>query len=278
MTRQVDGHAMAAELQRDLAAQVSRLRRPPSLAVVLVSDDPRQHRYADLKYQAAASVGIHAIAQELAPRATTEELCRTLDDLVADADVDGVFIQLPLPAHLDPQALHDRLPPVTDVDGLSRRNRLPAGGRAVHRPAAVDAVLHVLQRHGIGLDGRRVVVVGASWDLGVPLRTALSVAGATVETVDPAAVDLPRRCRAADLVVSTVGVPHVIDGSCVKPGAAVVDAGGSITDDGPVGDVDLDAVTGLASLVAPHPGGIGPLTVACLLRSTAAAAGLWDLA
>lgn len=240
--------------------------------MVLISDDPRQRRHAALKHRAAAAVGISTVSRELASGSTAEEVGQTLDELVADTGVDGVFLQLPLPGHLDPQALHDRLPPLTDVDGLSRANRSATAGRGVHRPAAVEAVLHVLQRHGCGLEGRHAVVVGASWDLGTPLRAALSGAGAHVQTLLAGAADLPQRCRAADVLVSTVSVAGLIDGRCVKPGAVVVDAGGSITDEGPVGDIDIEAVTGLASLVVPHPGGIGPLTVACLLRNTAAAA------
>lgn len=246
--------------------------RPPCLAVVVVSDDSRQRRYAALKHQAAADVGIRTRSCELATSSSAEEVADSLDHLVVDVDVDGVFLQLPLPEHLDPEILHDRLPPAMDVDGLSRANRAPSSGHRVHRPAAVDAVLHVLHSQGVGLRGRQAVVVGASWDLGSPLRTALSAEGAHVQTVLPGAVDLRQHCRSADVLISTVGVPHLIDARCVRPGAIVVDAGGTVTAGGPVGDVDLDAMTGLASLVVPHPGGIGPLTVACLLRSATSAA------
>lgn len=272
-TERIDGGALAAQLQASLALQVSRFLRPPCLAVVLVTDDPRQQRHAALKHQAAASVGIRTVACDLPPGSDAECVRQALDGLVADPAVDGVFLQLPLPDHLDAQTLHDRLPATADVDGLGRANRAATAGGGVHRPAAVDAVLHVLAHLDVGLAGRRAVVVGTSWDLGAPLHAALSAAGASVEALSGATPDLAVRCRRADVIVTTAGIPHLIDDRCTKPGAVVVDAGGgTATAAGPVGDVDLTAVDGLASLVVPHPGGIGPLTVACLLRSTVAAA------
>jgi len=271
----MDGRGLRDEIIAGLRATLAGLGHPPvCLATVVVGEDRAARANAQAKHRAAAAAGIRWRHTPLGSATTEGELRGVVRGLVADPAVHGVFVQLPLPIGLPEDAILDEVPPAKDVDGLSAasiaRLVLDRGG---HAPCTAEAVLRLLGRYEVGLSGRRAVVVGRSARLAVPLALMLGRAGCgAVTLVDPEAPDLADVCRGADVVVAAADRPHLIGAEHLRPGAAVVDAGVTRRASGVVGDVDVERVRGVAGRVAPMPGGVGPVTVACLLEHTLAAA------
>lgn len=276
-TRRIDGKAVAAGLRRrvadDVAAFASQHGRAPSLTTILVGDDPASNVYVNNKHKACADVGIFSSDERLPADTSADYLGGLIDDLNADDAVDGILLQLPLPAGLDDDELSGRIAPAKDVDGLTALN---AGHVVQGRPGIVpctpSGVMLLLEEAGVELSGAEAVVVGRSNLVGRPVASLLLGQNATVTTCHSRTRDLAEVTRRADVLVSCVGVPGLIVGSMIKPGAVVIDVGTTRGESGLLGDVDFESVQGIAAAVTPVPGGVGPMTIACLLENTVKAA------
>jgi methylenetetrahydrofolate dehydrogenase (NADP+)/methenyltetrahydrofolate cyclohydrolase len=273
----IDGRAIAAqvreEVARDVAGWVGEGHDAPGLATVLVGDDPASAVYVGGKQKATHEVGMHGFDHRLAADAPQDEVEALLQDLNADARVSGILLQLPTPAHIDGPGLTWLIDPAKDVDGLTPVSAgLLAKGRPGLRPCTPLGVMELLDRHDVPLEGAEAVVVGRSDLVGKPLAQLLLARHATVTICHSRTRDLPEVCRRADVLVAAVGRPQMVQGDWVKEGAAVIDVGINRTDAGLVGDVDFDAAAARAGLITPVPGGVGPMTIAMLLRNTLEAA------
>jgi len=272
----VDGKALAQDIRTEIAAEVASLveagHRPPCLAVVLVGDDPASASYIKGKRRASERAGMASVERGLPADASQDDVLAVVRELNEDDGVDGILVQLPLPAGIDPDAVAWAIDPAKDVDGLHPVN---AGLLMANRPGLYactpSGILEVLDRHGVKLEGQRAVVIGRSAIVGKPVALLLLHRNATVTVCHSRTQDLPAVCREADVLVAAVGRAHMVGADWVKPGAAVIDVGVNVIDGQLVGDIDLEAVRGIASLVTPPRGGIGPMTITMLLRNTVAA-------
>jgi len=283
--RVLKGTELAAGIRQDAATRAAALRARgtvPTLALVSVGEDPASVVYLARKQKEGEAAGIAVRALHLAADAPPTDAFALLARLAADATVHGILLQMPLPAGWPATDLLLAIPPSKDVDGFHPENvgRL-AQGLPGFVPCTPRGVLALLEHHGVALAGRRVVIVGRSSIVGTPLALLLSRKGvdATVTLAHSRTTDLPAVCREADVLVAALGVPHAIGAAHVRPGAAVIDVGiHRVADPATpgktrlVGDVDADAVRGIAAALSPVPGGVGPLTVAFLLRNTVEAA------
>jgi methylenetetrahydrofolate dehydrogenase (NADP+)/methenyltetrahydrofolate cyclohydrolase len=273
----IDGKAVAARVRAVVAEGVEayavQVGRPPALATVLVGDDPASQIYIANKHRAAEQVGIASTDHRLPADTTRDDLVALLAGLAADPDVSGILLQLPLPAHLDPDEMVDLIPAGKDVDGLTA---VSAGrlvqGRPGLRPCTPQGIVELLDAYDVALEGAEAVVIGRSLLVGRPVAGLLLQRHATVTMAHSRTRDLGAVCARADVLVAAVGVPRLVQGDWVKPGAAVIDVGINRLEDGLVGDVDFDAARGRAGVITPVPGGVGPMTIACLLRNTLHAA------
>jgi methylenetetrahydrofolate dehydrogenase (NADP+)/methenyltetrahydrofolate cyclohydrolase len=270
----IDGKGVAATLRAALAERVAALPFRPGLAVVLVGDDPASAVYVRNKDRAAASVGIAARTIRLPSDTAQAALLAQVAALNADPAVDGILVQLPLPPQLDARAVIAAIDPGKDVDGLHPVN---AGRLADGDPGLVPCtplgVMKLLDAAGIGLRGARALVLGRSNLVGRPVAALLLAADATVTVAHSRTRDLPAECRLADILVAAVGRPEMVRGDWLRPGAVVIDVGINRLADGRlVGDVAFDEAVAVASAITPVPGGVGPMTIACLLENTVAAA------
>jgi methylenetetrahydrofolate dehydrogenase (NADP+)/methenyltetrahydrofolate cyclohydrolase len=276
--KRLDGKALAAQLRQSVRQQVdARIAqglRPPGLAVVLIGDNPASQVYVRHKRNACAEVGIISKAFDLPENTSQEELLTLLDQLNEDNEVDGILIQLPLPAHIETELVIERIVPHKDVDGFHPYN---VGRLTLHIPllfpCTSKAVMTLLAHTGINLIGLDAVVVGQSNIAGRPITLELLEANCTVTACHKYTRDLAEKVRNADIVVAAVGKPRLIAGDWIKPGAIVIDVGINRLDNGRlVGDVDFATASQYASWITPVPGGVGPMTVACLLENTLHAA------
>jgi methylenetetrahydrofolate dehydrogenase (NADP+)/methenyltetrahydrofolate cyclohydrolase len=272
--RIIDGKAIAADIRREVRADSDRLaasgRRRPGLAVVLVGDDPASHIYVRNKRAACEECGFVSVSHDLPHSATQTELLSLIERLNADPGIDGVLVQVPLPDHIDERAVIEAISPEKDVDGFHPYNvgRL-ALRHPLMRPCTPFGVIRLLERCGLSAKGLHAVVVGASNLVGRPMALELLLDGATVTVCHRFTQDLQRHVERADLLVVAVGKPGLIPGEWVKPGAIVVDIGINRLPDGRlVGDVQFDTARERASWITPVPGGVGPMTVAILMKNT----------
>ena len=271
--RIIDGKAAAAALRARVADGVTRLRaragRAPGLAVVLVGEDPASAVYVRAKGRATREAGIESFEHRLPADVAADELFALIDRLNADAAVDGILVQLPLPAHVDERQVITRIDPDKDVDGFHPVNagRLQIGldGFVPCTPLGCLLLLREVHEHLAGLEA---VVVGRSNIVGKPMAQLLVRESCTVTVAHSRTRDLFAHVRQADIVVAAVGVPGMIKGEWLKPGATVIDVGINRTDAGLVGDVDFASAVEVAGAITPVPGGVGPMTIACLLRNT----------
>ncbi|HEY5058448.1 MAG TPA: bifunctional 5,10-methylenetetrahydrofolate dehydrogenase/5,10-methenyltetrahydrofolate cyclohydrolase [Gaiellaceae bacterium] len=269
----IDGRALAAKVREEVAAEVAELGTL-GLATVLVGDDPASHVYINLKQKAAQAVGINARDIRLPHDTSETELLALLAELNADDGVDGLLVQLPLPPHIDEPAVIEAIDPSKDIDGIHPFN---AGRLYLGRPALVPGtplgIMRMLAEYGIETEGANAVVVGRSNIVGKPIAHLLLQGHATVTICHSRTTDLERHTLAADILVAAVGRLHLIAPEMVKPGAAVIDVGMNRTGDGLFGDVD-PAAADRAAYLTPVPGGVGPMTIAMVLKNTVRAAGL----
>jgi methylenetetrahydrofolate dehydrogenase (NADP+)/methenyltetrahydrofolate cyclohydrolase len=248
-----------------------------SLATVLVGDDAPSRKYVASKHKTAQSIGIQSVQVELPATATQTEVEDRVRQLAADKNVHGILVQMPLPSHLDTEAVLRLIPAEKDVDGLTEASM----GRLMrdvpgHVGCTPLGVLRLLQHYGIATSGKHVVVIGRSTLVGLPLSVLLARKGidATVTLAHSRTTHLEELCRSADIVVSATGIAHSITAAHIAPGATCIDVGISRTQAGIVGDFDADSVTGIAGALTPMPGGTGIMTVACLMENTINAAAM----
>jgi len=275
--RSIDGGAVAAGVRErvrvEVAALVAEGGRPPTLATVLVGEDPASQIYVRNKHKACGEAGIRSLHHELPAATTEDELLDLLVALGLDEEVDGILVQLPLPGQIDPDRVVAAIDPAKDVDGLTPTNAgLLAHGMPGLVPCTPAGVMELLRHEGVELEGAEAVVVGRSKLVGVPIARLLLGADATVTVCHSRTRDLKAVCRRADVLVAAVGVPRLLGTGAVKPGAVVIDVGMNRGEDGLCGDVDFEAVAGIAAAITPVPGGVGPMTIAMLLVNTLAAA------
>ncbi|MGB4592425.1 MAG: bifunctional methylenetetrahydrofolate dehydrogenase/methenyltetrahydrofolate cyclohydrolase FolD [Coriobacteriia bacterium] len=272
----IDGKKVAADVRARAAERVRALADKgltPGLAVVLVGDDPASQSYVNMKERDCAEVGIRSFDTRLPEDISQGDLEAVIDGFNADPAVHGILVQLPLPKHLDTEAIIARISAEKDVDGFHPVSigRLVRGLPAPHA-CTPEGVMELLRAYDIDPSGKRAVVVGRSVLVGKPMALLLIEANATVTVCHSRTRDLPDVCREADILVAAIGRPEMIDETYVKPGAVVIDVGINRVERGLVGDVAYDRVAPLASAITPVPGGVGPMTRAILMANTVAAA------
>ncbi len=271
----VNGLELAQELRGqmadEVAGHVAAGIRPPSLAVVLVGDDPASASYIKGKRRACKRVGFDSVEHKMPEDTSQEDLLALIDKLNRDAGIDGVLVQLPLPKHIDPNVVAASLDPDKDVDGVGPINcgRLLMGDEGLFACTPLG-IMEILDRNEIALEGAHAVVIGRSMIVGKPISLLLQRRNATVTMCHSRTRNLAELCRTADVLVAGVGVPKLVKADWIKPGAAVIDVGATHVDGEPVGDVDFEAVQGIAGLVTPHRRGVGPMTITMLLQNTLA--------
>jgi methylenetetrahydrofolate dehydrogenase (NADP+)/methenyltetrahydrofolate cyclohydrolase len=288
MTMLLDGKALAATMRREMAGQVTAFAaahgRPPGLAVVLVGDDPASQVYVGSKVKQTSEVGMRSVEHRLGAGASEAELLAVVDQLNADDSIDGILVQLPLPAQIDAMRVLNRIDPDKDVDGFHPVN---AGRLAVGAPGLVPCTplgaVALARLARPDLSGLHAVVIGRSNIVGKPVAQLLLAENCTVTIAHSRTRDLPALCRSADLLVAAIGRPHFVTADFVKPGAIIIDVGiNRLAGEGGkgrlVGDVDHEAVAPLACAITPVPGGVGPMTIAYLLSNTLRAATLRTVA
>jgi methylenetetrahydrofolate dehydrogenase (NADP+)/methenyltetrahydrofolate cyclohydrolase len=277
----IDGKAVAADIRAHVAEEVSRLReesgRVPGLATILVGDDPASAIYVRGKRKASADVGIADFHQQLPAQASQDEVATLIEECNRDPAISGILLQLPVPEGLDGAALTALISPDKDVDGLTpiSAGRLLKGTPGL-RPSTPLGIVELLDRYDVTLEGAEAVVVGRSDLVGKPVAQLLLQRNATVTMCHSKTRDLADVCARADVLIAAVGVTELIGPEFVKPGAAVIDVGINRTPDGLRGDVNFEPVLDRAGLLTPVPGGVGPMTIAMLLRNTLAAASLQE--
>jgi len=278
----IDGKAIAADIRAEIGADVQVLQerygRAPGLATVLVGERKDSQTYVRMKKKACAEVGIASFGRELPEDVSQESLLAVVEELNADPAVNGILVQLPLPAHIDDEAVLAAISLDKDVDGfhplnigrLSMKRREP-----LYVPCTPKGCIELLDRSSIDIAGKHAVVLGRSNIVGLPVAMLLLHRNATLTVCHSRTADLPDMVRQADILVAAVGRPEMVKGDWVKPGAAIIDVGVNAVDDADdprgyrlVGDVDFEAARQVAGHITPVPGGVGPMTIAMLLRNT----------
>ncbi len=282
----IDGKAIAKEIQEELTREVAELKEKhgvvPGLATVLVGDNPASQTYVRMKQKRCAEVGIRSVGHELPGDATQEEVEALVRELNADPTIHGILVQLPLPKHLNEEAVLNAISIEKDVDGFHPINigRLAMKGRqALFAPCTPAGIIELIDRTGIAIEGKEAVVLGRSNIVGLPVSMLLLKRNATITICHSRTHDLPAVTRRADILVAAVGRPLMVKADWVKPGAVVIDVGINRVDDPTrkrgyrlVGDVDFEEVKEVAGWITPVPGGVGPMTIAMLLKNTVTAA------
>ncbi len=270
----IDGKKIAAEVRADIKIKVDeRLalnKRAPGLAVILIGDNPASQVYVSHKRKACEEAGVYSISYDLPANTTQHELLSIIDELNNNTEIDGILVQLPLPEHIDTQLVIEQIHPDKDVDGFHPENigkltlRIPA-----LRPCTPYGVMHLLDTTGEAYKGRHAVIVGASNIVGRPMTMELLLAGATVTVCHRFTADTSALVKQADIVIAAAGKPGLVKGEWIKEGATVIDVGINRLENGKLaGDVEFEAAAERAKWITPVPGGVGPMTVAMLLRNT----------
>lgn len=273
MAEIIDGKAIAAEIREEIgrdAAELIGMGITPGLAVVLVGEDPASRVYVSMKEKACAAAGIFSDEHKLSAETSEADLLALIARLNADERIDGILVQLPLPAHIDEAKVLEAISPQKDVDGFHPYNvgRL-ATGNPLFQPCTPYGVMKLLQRAGVDLKGKDVVVVGRSNIVGKPVALMCLAEHATVTVCHSRTRDLPAKVAAADVVIAAVGVPEMVKGDWIKEGAVVIDVGvNRVGGKKLVGDVDFVAASKRAAAITPVPGGVGPMTITMLLYNT----------
>lgn len=271
--RIIDGKARAAALRQEIGALTAAMIRDhgitPGLAVVLVGDDPASQVYVRSKHKATREAGMNSFEHRLPADTSEADLLALIEKLNADNTVHGILVQLPLPDHIDEARVIEAIAMAKDVDGFTLGNvgLLATGGRAMV-PCTPLGCLMLLREERGDLSGLNALIIGRSNIVGKPMARLLLNDSATVTVAHSRTQDLQTLCRAADIVVAAVGRPRMVKDDWLKPGATVIDVGINRTDQGLVGDVDFDSAAKVAGAITPVPGGVGPMTIACLLANT----------
>jgi methylenetetrahydrofolate dehydrogenase (NADP+)/methenyltetrahydrofolate cyclohydrolase len=272
--RLIDGKTVAAALRAEVAAKVAAAGFTPGLAVILVGEDPASNVYVRTKDRAAREAGIDTQTIRLPAETAQANLLATIQSLNDDPTIDGILVQLPLPPGINPLAVIEAISPAKDVDGFHPMNvGHLADGRPILIPCTPLGVMKLLRAYNIETAGARAVVLGRSAIVGRPMARLLVAADATTTIVHSRTRDLPAECRRADILIAAVGKPEMVQADWICPGATVIDVGINRLPDGRlVGDVAFEDCAAVAGAITPVPGGVGPMTVACLLENTLTAA------
>ncbi len=275
MSNIIDGKKITQELRQQIAEQVKKMDRKPGLAVVLVGDDPASKVYVNSKERACLAAGFHSEKIVLSADITQQELSKQIKQLNQDDQIDGILVQMPLPPHLDERKAILAIDPNKDVDCFHPLNlgELLLQKKATPMEKLLAActpkgIIRLIQSTGVLLEGKKAVVVGRSHLVGKPVALLLLAENATVKICHSRTQDLAEQCKQADVLVAAVGVPKLITKEMIKPGAVVIDVGINRVDGQLVGDVDFEQVQPIAGNITPVPGGVGPMTIACLLENT----------
>jgi methylenetetrahydrofolate dehydrogenase (NADP+)/methenyltetrahydrofolate cyclohydrolase len=273
----IDGRAIAARVRAEVRAEIDRWvsagHPRPALATVLVGEDPASAIYVANKQKACTEVGIEGLAHDLPSDSSQDDVAALLHELNEDDRVAGILLQLPTPPPIDGSALTTLIDAAKDVDGLTPISTgLLTKGLPGLRPCTPAGCIELLRRHEVALEGAEAVILGRSDLVGRPVAALLLAENATVTICHSRTRDLPAVCRRADVLIAAVGRPEMVRGDWIKPGAAVIDVGINRTDAGLVGDVHFPSAQEVAGLITPVPGGVGPMTIAMLMRNTLTAA------
>ena len=286
MAKIIYGTRIASELRELIARQVAELLEQtgqrPGLATLLVGDDPASHAYVAMKHKACETAGFHSVGVKLSHEATQAQVEAEVARLAQDPAVHGILVQLPLPKHLDTEAVLNMVPISKDVDGFHPINAglLARRGCEPHFvPCTPWGCIHLLEKSGIPIAGQRAVILGRSNLVGLPMALLLQERDATITLVHSRTRDSATLIREADILVAAIGIPEMVKGSMIKPGAAVIDVGINKVEDASaprgyrlVGDVEFESAKEVAGWITPVPGGVGPMTIAVLLENTLKAA------
>lgn len=273
MSKIIDGKLIAAEMRKEIGADVQKLtavKVVPGLAVVLVGEDPASRVYVSMKEKACADTGIYSVEHKLSAETTEAELLKLIDTLNNDARIDGILVQLPLPKQINESRVLEAISPNKDVDGFHPYNvgRL-ATGNPLFQPCTPFGVMKMLEFNGVELAGKHVVVVGRSNIVGKPVALMCLAKHATVTICHSRTANLIEEVRRADVVIAAVGRPEMIKGDWIKPGAIVIDVGvNRVGEKKLVGDVEFESAKDRAGAITPVPGGVGPMTITMLLYNT----------
>jgi methylenetetrahydrofolate dehydrogenase (NADP+)/methenyltetrahydrofolate cyclohydrolase len=278
VTTIIDGKAFSAKLRAELARRVSILKQDhsitPGLAVVLVGEDPASQVYVRSKGKQTAEAGMHSVEHKLDAKTSQEAVLKLIDELNNDVSIHGILVQLPLPKHIDEEAVINSINIDKDVDGFHLTNvgRLSVGADGIVPCTPLGSIM-MLKDHLGDLSGLKAIVVGRSNIVGKPMAALLLQESCTVTIAHSRTKDLQAECRQADIVIAAVGRPGMVKGDWIKPGATVIDVGINRIekDDGTtklVGDVEFSSASEVAGAITPVPGGVGPMTIACLLHNT----------
>ena len=265
----IDGKEIAARIRADIKKRVSKLNVKPGLAVVLVGKDPASRVYVDSKEKSCKEAGIYSEKYVLDENIDEMELFNVVEKLNQSRKIHGILVQLPLPKHINEQLVIDAILPYKDVDGFSAVNagNMLMGNNTII-PATPKGVMKLIESTGVNIEGKHAVVVGRSNIVGKPVALLLQQKNATVTMCHSKSKPLAKYTKEADILVVAAGKPKLITGSMVKKGAIVIDVGTNKVDGKLVGDVDFDSVKKVAGYITPVPGGVGPMTIACLLDNT----------
>ena len=270
----IDGKKVSQDRLEILKGEIRESGLSPGLATVIVGEDPASQMYVRMKHKACDAVGIRSVGVVLNDDATTEDVIAHVQSLNVDASVDGILVQLPLPAHIDTEAVIEAVSPKKDVDGFHPENiGALFSGRPAFVPCTPGGIMTLLEEYDIEPRGMKAVVIGRSVDVGRPMAALLLNADATVTICHSKTQNLAEEVKRADLIVSAIGRAHFITEEMVSPGAVVIDVGINQDENGKLcGDVDFDTVSKIASAITPVPGGVGPMTIATLMENTFTAA------
>ncbi len=275
----IDGKAVSAAIKQRVAQQAAALQKQniqPGLAVILVGDDPASQIYVNNKKKACEVCGIRSFSYSLPAQTTQDELLELIGALNQNPDVNGILVQLPVPRHIQPDAVINAIDPLKDVDAFHPVNvGKIMQGTASLLPCTPAGVIELIDSAGIDPAGKDCVVIGRSNIVGKPMAMLMMHRNATVTICHSKTQNLTAKCRQADILISSVGKPHFVTADMIKPGAVVIDVGINRQKDGKLcGDVEFEAVAPIAGAITPVPGGVGPMTIAMLMQNTVTAAKL----
>ncbi len=269
----LDGKGLSEQRLARLKEEIAAGRLSPRLATVLVGEDPGSQLYVRMKHKACEEIGIRSVNVTLPADATTGDLLDRLNTLNEDPDIDGILVQLPLPAQINTHRVLESINPEKDADGFHPRNMgLLLDGLPGLRPCTPKGIMTILDAYNIPVAGKQAVVIGRSVDVGKPIALLLLMADATVTICHSKTQDLASITRQADILVAAAGKAHMVTADMVKPGAVVIDVGTNRVNGKLLGDVDFENVSKVAGAITPVPGGVGPMTIATLLENTLQAA------